>query len=102
MLSAPLAAGERDRALAYLIGGLVQSMRASAVTIAQAEADIFRLGVYQAAKEAMVDPRLIDAIEWGMQLDDVLDLAPEAIGDSYDAIDRLCRDVLAAPRTAAA
>ena len=81
--------------LAALMLGLTSALRSRSITVTDAEEQVFDLDVLLAAERLAVDPRLVEAIHWGMQLDDVLFVAPEGMDDSYDAIDRLCREALA-------
>ena len=85
-------------ALAITILGLTSAMRSRTITVTDAEEQVFNLDVLFAAEKLRTDPRLVEAIHWGLQLDDVLFVAPHGMDESYDAIDRLCRAVLADAR----
>lgn len=94
LLSARLDREQVERHFAELLLGVVHALRAGAMTVAQAEADVFNLDVRVAAEAAGIDAKLRDAMAWGMQLSDVSVLAPAKIEASFEAIEQRCRAVI--------
>jgi hypothetical protein len=59
------------------------------LTVAQAQKDLFNLDVYEAVRRQRLDPSLVKFLEWGMELEDVLEVAPDSLEESYREMDRL-------------
>jgi hypothetical protein len=94
--------GVRQRALADVMARMVHHLRLGHINIPFAEQELFNLDVYQFAKRADIDARLLEALEWGMELDDVQPLGADHVEASLDAIARLCTSALADLQVAAA
>ena len=65
------------------------------VSLPRAERDLLNLDVYQAARRRRLGRDLIEFLQWGMELEDVVDLSPEALRESFDQMRLLARKVLA-------
>ena len=78
-----------QRRLAQLGLGIVQALRNSIMTVQDAAQDLFNLETYQLARRRRYDPRFIEFIEWGMELEDVAELAPDGLEESYDKMEKL-------------
>jgi hypothetical protein len=89
----PRSLAERRLALAGL--GILRALRDSKMTIEEAEQELFNLDSYKAARRRRYDRRLIEFLEWGMELDDVAQLAPHAIEESYESMEQLLLSVIA-------
>ena len=84
----------RSRQMAELALGVVEAFRKSSITWEQAREDVFNLDNYLKAKKLRLDPRLIEAFEWAMEMEDVSELAPKAMGESYDQVASLLNAVI--------
>lgn len=80
---------DTQRHLAQMGRGILIGLRESRLTVQQAEKDLFNMDVYQAARRQRLDPLLIQFLEWGMELEDVLEVAPDNVEESYGEMDRL-------------
>ena len=87
--------GEIERQLAEFGLGIVYSLEQGETSIEQAERDLFNLETYNAAKRNRLTRQLIEFLQWGMELDDVRELAPEGLPESYGKMKRLARRVIA-------
>ena len=87
---------ERRLALAGL--GMIQALRNSAISLEEAENDLFNLDTYRLAKRRKFDPKLIEFLEWGMELSDVSQLAPNGVEESYHTMERLLSRTIASAR----
>jgi hypothetical protein len=58
--------------------------------VAQAEKDLFNMRIHQSAKKQGIHGNLIQFLEWGMELEDVVEVAGEnGVMESYDNMIRL-------------
>jgi hypothetical protein len=80
---------DTQRHLAQMGRGILIGLRESRLTVEQAERDLFNMDVYQAARRQRLNPSLIQFLEWGMELEDVLEVAPDNIEESYREMDHL-------------
>ena len=74
--------------------GILQALRASNMSIEDAENDLFNLDTYQAARRRRLHSDLIEFLEWGMELQDVVRLVPGGLGDSYRSMEELLLNVI--------
>lgn len=94
LLRSPVDREKLERHLAEMLYGLAQALRDRLVSISEAEEQVFNFDTYSEAKRLRLHPKLIEAMQWGMELDEVAALAPEGLDESYEAISRLSRAVL--------
>jgi hypothetical protein len=80
---------DTQRHLAQMGRGVLIGLWESRLTVEQAQRDLFNLDVYEAARRQRLDPSLIKFLEWGMELEDVAEIAPDNIEESYREMDRL-------------
>src|SRR6266704_4122738 len=85
---------ELERRLAEIGLGIVGELRAGKMSIAQAEHDLFNLDTYVAARKQRLNRDLIELLQWGMELEDVAELAPRGIQESFQKITLLARKVI--------
>ncbi len=85
---------EVERKLAELALGIVCALEELQTSVEQAERDLFNLETYNAAKSRRLGPDLIELLEWGMELENVQDLAPEGLSESYEKMKLLARRVI--------
>ena len=74
--------------------GVVAALRSSFITPEQAYDDLFNLDGYQSIKKHRLSRELKDLFEWGMELEDVAEIAPEGMEESCQAIEKLAQQVL--------
>jgi hypothetical protein len=84
-----------ERRLAQTGLGILQALRGSTMTIADAEHDLFNLDTYRTARRRRLGRDLIEFLEWGMELDDVSNLAPEGLEESFRSMETLLLRVIA-------
>jgi hypothetical protein len=89
---------DTQRHLAQMGRGVLIGLRESRLTVEQAQKDLFNLDVYEAARRQRLDPSLIKFLEWGMELEDVAELAPHGLDESYQEMDRLLVSFLSRSR----
>ncbi|MBI4604780.1 MAG: DUF3969 family protein [Planctomycetes bacterium] len=83
-----------ERRLAQAGLGVLRALRGASMAIEDAENDLFNLATYQAARRRRLDRCLIEFLEWGMELDDVLRLAPEGLEESFRSMENLLLKVI--------
>jgi hypothetical protein len=83
-----------ERRLAQIGRGIVASLRADQTTIEQAQADLFNSDIYRGARKYRLDPALLEFLEFGMELEDVAELAPDDLHESYEQMEQLLVRVL--------
>ena len=90
----------KSRQMAELSLGVVEALRGASITWEQARHDLFNLDNYLQAKKLRLHPKLIEAFEWAMEMEDVAALAPASLGQSFDRVVALLRQVMreAGPR----
>ncbi len=83
--------GKKDieRHFAEMALGVLFGLKERRLSVEQAQKDMFNMDAYEAARRQRVDRRLIRFLEWGMELDDVLDVAPESLEESYAEMSHL-------------
>ena len=86
---------ETERRLAELAIGVVAALRQASITPEQAYDDLFNLDAYQAIKRNRLDRNLKELFEWGMEIEDVAEIAPQGLERTYKAIEKLAQRVLA-------
>ena len=98
-VQALLESSESSRAIERRLGayamGIVVALRKGRVSIEQASDDLFNLDNLRLVRERHLDARLSELLEWGMELEDVADLAADGIAESLDAMTRLAEQVIA-------
>jgi hypothetical protein len=85
-----------QRRLAQAGLGVLKALRGGTMTIKHAEDDLFNVDTYRAARRRRFDPSLVTFLEWGMELGDVADLAPDGIEESYGNMEQLLLRVISA------
>ena len=85
-----------ERRIAQLALGVVSALRAGRMTFDDAWRELFNLDVYGEAKRRGLSATVVELLQWGMELDDVADLAPDGLPESYGRIESLASQVLSA------
>src|SRR5688500_8195329 len=85
-----------ERTIAQTGLGVVRALRESTMSIEDAEHDLFNLATYRAMRKRRLSPKLIEFMQWGMELEDVASLAKDSLEDSYQAMERLLLQCLSA------
>ncbi len=85
-----------ERRIAQTGLGVVRALRDSTMSIADAEADFFNLDTYRAMRRRRLSPRLIEFMQWGMELGDVETVAPDGLDESYRKMEELVLGVISA------
>src|SRR5258707_14598575 len=78
-----------ERRLAQWGLGLLQALQSGDLSIAQAERDLFNMDCYQEVRRRRLDRRLLEFMQWGMELEDVAELAPAGLKESYEQMAKL-------------
>jgi hypothetical protein len=94
-----LASGHRqkkdlERRIAELGLGIVAAMQNGEMTIEQAEGELFNLDNLQEIRRRRLSPQLVELFDWGMQLEDVAELAPGNLSENYRTMSRLAERVI--------
>ena len=76
--------------------GIIASIRSGHMTFDEARADLFNIDNYDELKRRRAAPALIEFFEVAMELEDVAELAPDALSVSYERLDTLAANVLRA------
>ena len=85
---------ELERRLAQMGLGLVTSLQHAEIPLTHAEKDLFNLDAYTAVRKHRLNPHLVEFLEWGMELEDVAELAPRGLEESYQRMIALARQVI--------
>jgi Protein of unknown function (DUF3969) len=83
-----------ERRLAQLALGVVLALQDGTLSLVQAQSDLLNLDTYTAARRHRLNRRLLEILEWGMELEDVAELAPQGLGESYSHMTALARQVI--------
>jgi hypothetical protein len=86
--------GIAEQVLANAGWGTLLALKHGELALEEAEDRVFNLDVYLAARGRRFDRNLVEFLEWGMQLEDVLEIAPGSIQDDYREMTRLIHRVL--------
>jgi hypothetical protein len=84
-----------ERHFAQMAMGVLSGLKGNRLSVEQAEKDMFNLDAYRAARRQRVDRRLIEFLEWGMELEDVLEVAPGNLEESYAKMGHLLESFFA-------
>lgn len=95
MAGAGLSRSHAQRRLAQIGLGILHTLKNGTMTIPEAQNDLFNLPTYQAARRRRYDRKLAEFLEWGMELEDVAELAPDGLEASYDAMESLLEETIA-------
>ncbi|MCY3021170.1 MAG: DUF3969 family protein [Planctomycetota bacterium] len=76
---------------------IIAALRESRMSIEEAEVKLFNLENYKALLKYRLPRALVRLFGWAMEFEDVADIVPGAIIDSYRAASALARRVLARP-----
>ncbi len=85
---------EAERRLAQMGIGMVSALRDGEMSLEQSQTDFFNLDTFQAVRKHRLNGHLVEFLQWGMELEDVAELAPEGLEESYQGILRLARHVI--------
>ena len=85
---------EMERRLAEYALGIAYALEASEISVEQAEDDLFKLDIYKAAKKNRLSKKLIEMLEWGMELEDVAAISSKALTESISKIRQLARGII--------
>ncbi len=83
-----------ERKLAEIAQGVIASLRNSSLSIEEAETEIFNLNNYMALRRRRMSRELKELFEWGMELEDVVQLVPSSLPQSLDVMSELARRVI--------
>jgi hypothetical protein len=94
LLASGLSKKDAERYIALLAIGVVGALRTSSLTVLRACDDLFNFDGYVALKKRGMSKAVRELMEWGMELVDVAELAPQGMEESYRAIEELAQKVL--------
>ena len=83
-----------ERRLVQMGLGVLAALQRSETTFDEARRDFFNLDNYQAIKRQKLSGDTSQFFEWGMELEDVADLAPGGLGESYWRMARIASRIL--------
>lgn len=83
-----------ERWLAEMGIGVIEALKCSALSHAQAAEDFFTLDNFQAVKRRKLSRDLLEFFSWGMELEDVVSLTPSSLAESHRQMMRLTERVL--------
>jgi hypothetical protein len=82
---------EAQRRLAQMGMGIVLALQKNEMTLEQCRKDLFNLQNYLAIRSHRMNRHLLEFMQWGMELEDVAELAPEGLEESYQRMITLAR-----------
>jgi hypothetical protein len=85
---------EAERRLAQIGLSMVQGLQTEEISLKQSQEDLFNLKSYLALRNQHSNRRLLEFMEWGMELGDVAELAPQGLQESYGRMMALARQVI--------
>jgi hypothetical protein len=85
---------ELERQIAQLALGVVTALQNSEMTLEQAWADLFNLDNFLAIRRRRLGAKLVELFDWGMQLEDVAELARGELNAAYAKMTGLARYVI--------
>jgi hypothetical protein len=85
---------EAERLLAQMGLGIICALQKAELSLQQSQKDLFNLKNYLAMRSHRLNRHLLEFMEWGMELEDVAQLAPEGLEDSYQRMTKLARKVI--------
>ncbi len=83
-----------ERTLAEMGLGLVMALQHNAISLEQSQEDFFNLKNYRTLRDQKSNRRLLEFMEWGMELEDVAELAPQGLVESYEKMTSLAWEVI--------
>ena len=89
--------GERiwlEKLIAALGAGLLRALRVGAITLEDAEHLLFCPGVMDELSRCGASQRIVDLVHKGTELEDILDLTPDAYSLSIEQLESECIDAL--------
>lgn len=93
---------DAERRLAEFGMGVLNALIEDRMSLQEAQRDLFNMDSYQNVRRFRFSRDLAEFLLWGMELEDVADLAPDGRGESYGKMKQLIRRVLEGSRRAAA
>ena len=94
---------EAERRLAQLGLGTVQALQNAEISLEQSQIDLFNLKNYQTLRNQHSSRRLLEFMQWGMELEDVMELAPHGLQESYGRMiaqaNQVIRQSLSGPKS---
>jgi hypothetical protein len=94
----PAAGALPARSLAALALDCTEALRKGRISAEDVWNSGLNVRTYRLLKALKADPRLLQLLEWAMELPDVQKWAPHGMTESIDAIEHLAKKVLAQPR----
>ena len=85
-----------ERRVAELALGIVSALRDGQLSIEGAWDELFNVDNYTELRRRRASKSLVEIFEYGMELENVAEIAPQSLGQSYDRIERLARRVITA------
>jgi hypothetical protein len=83
-----------ERRLAQMAVGIVDAVRAGQMSVDQASEELFNAENYRHLKRRKLSRHTLEMFEWGMELPDVVELAPEGLDESLRRIVALAHRVM--------
>ena len=78
-----------ERRIAQAGLGIIRALREATMSIKDAEVDLFNLDSYRAMRRRRLSSHLIEFMQWGMELEDVAEMAPHSMESSFQNMERL-------------
>lgn len=99
--SAPGGKAALERRIAELALGIITALRSGELPVGAAWDELFNLNNYRAAKKKRLSSAVLEMLEWGLELENVAEIAPRALNESCQRIEQFARQIFRAapPRT---
>lgn len=86
---------DAERKLAEFGLGVLSALEGHRMTLAEAQRDLFNTDSYRNVRRFRFREELTEFLLWGMELEDVIELAPDGLAESFREMKDLIRRVLA-------
>src|SRR5207253_2577060 len=84
-----------QRRIAELALGVVSALREGQLTIEDSWDELFNLENYRQIRRRNLSKMLSSLFEYGMELENVAEVSPQSLSESYERIENLARQVIA-------
>ena len=86
-----------ERRLVQLGLGVLAALQKGEMSFGDARHELFNADNYLAVKRQKLSREVVEFFQWGMELEDVADLAPGGLGESYWRMNQIASRVMKHP-----
>jgi hypothetical protein len=83
-----------ERRIAELALGIVVALRSGELPVERAWDELFSLDNYRIARRKKLSRALLELFEWGLELENVAEISPASLTESYDKMEQLAQQVI--------